>query len=315
MSDTGQPGLPPLDGGVYTGPQPWRWVDGLPAQDVVARLRDNLDGRIAVIEDGDIVTLGGQLSVHRQRLDELARSGQLDKVLLMVHNLAAGMPWDPDEQIAKDLAGSHRGQERLRFTGQLEQVTSALAEWGVAEHPLFRGLSLSDRVRLLDVVAAGVEPSHARAAAAFAADGASTVDAFVQRMEYYLASRERGLEPADVPGALAQRVEQVQGILVSTAQVAPDAHDLAGEVKEHAAQLGFATALAAAYHLQKHGGGDAEQYLASARDAIRNPSAVEISTELDGSRSIVFWRGSEKAVVRVAADGSANLLTYFTKGA
>ena len=324
LSSTGQPGTPPVDGGVFLGPTPWRWTEGLSGgADLVETLRANLGARLPIVVDGEVIAIGGQLRLHRQRLAELHAAGQLAKLLLVVDNLDAGLPWDPDEQIAKDLAGSHKGQQRLRFRAQLDAVVAPfLQSCGVDTHERFEALDEPGRQRLHDLAAGSPRPALREPAARWALAVDGTVADFVQRFELFLAVAGDGDPPeaTAVDEALRETRDAVGAAALVAAVAIDPSGDVAAQVRDAAPRLGFANLDAAAYHTRKHGHGGgaladaAAAYLRGARTTVAERDSVEVTTDLDGGTSLVFWRSADKAVVRVGLDGTAHLLTYFTKG-
>ncbi|WP_437280983.1 hypothetical protein WME90_10615 [Sorangium sp. So ce375] len=339
FSETGQPGLPELDGGEYTGPQPWRFDEGLDSADSPRRFQELAsksiqEAGIPLSRAGELWDLGGQVKLHPERLRELHDAGQFNKLLMLVKNLMDGMPWSPRDQAILDLSGSHRGQQRLRFKPQLDQVEQFLKDSGVknpASHPLFsdgRGAIKHEALlRVYDLAASDVPMERRVPAARFALKDAEDFNGFVERFEFYLTT---GL---DDPGRVEAQWERVQQVVKGAGAVSHAMLDRAKGVvgslseKETVDKLGFASESAAAYHVAKHVADftpsgqqgrataqDVQRYLQSARDTILEHDAVERTTDESGAVNFVFWKRSTKAVVRVGRDGRAHLVTSFVKG-
>ncbi|KYF93056.1 hypothetical protein BE20_10315 [Sorangium cellulosum] len=334
FSDTGQPGRPRIDGDYYRGPQPWRFDEELDStsDDFLADAERLItDAGIQFTTIGDQIDLGGQVRLHRDRLRELHDRGQLGKLITLVQNLNDGIAWSPRDQATADLSGSHRGQERLRFKPQLDQVEPFLRDSGI-EDPrsigIFaeRGQMRHDALlRLYDLVSGEVRPDLRRPAAAFALERASSYNEFVERFEFYIASMQDNLSGADVEALWqAQRQAAQEAGAVGDVTLG-DGDELRERLAAAASELRFESASTAAYHAKKHAADfltPAElqtasqadvvrRYLDAARDVVRNATAIEARTDETGATNVVLWHGANKAIARVRPDGTAHLLTSY----
>ncbi|WP_437333581.1 hypothetical protein [Sorangium sp. So ce394] len=334
FSDTGQQGQPRMDGDYYRGPQPWRFDEELnsDSDDFLADAeRLFTDANIEFTTIGDQIDLGGQVRLHRDRLRELHRRGQLGKLLTLVQNLNNGIPWSPRDQATADLSGSHRGQERLRFKPQLDQVEPFLRDSGI-EDPRSIGIFAEGGqmrhdalLRLYDLVSGEVRPDLRRPAAAFALERASSYNEFVERFEFYIASMQDNLSGADVEALWqAQRQAAQEAGAVGDVTLG-DGDELRERLAAAASELRFESASTAAYHAKKHAADfltPAElaaasqadvvrRYLDAARDVVRNATAIEARTDETGATNVVLWHGANKAIARVRPDGTAHLLTSY----
>ncbi|WP_437754011.1 hypothetical protein [Sorangium sp. So ce1389] len=335
FSDTGQPGLPLIDGGFYLGPQPWRFDEGLDSEssdflDVAAR-RINEAG-IQLTRTGDQLDLGGQVKLHAKRLRELHRRGQFSKLLMLVKNLNDGIPWSAKDQATVDLAGSHRGQERLRFKPQLDQVVPFLRDSEIVD-PTSIAIFAEDGqmrhdalLRLYDLVSADVRQDLRRPAATYALKGARSVDEFVERFEFYVASMQDNLNGADIEARWQAHLQAAQEAGAVGDVTLGQGGELTERLAEAAGQLRFESASTAAYHAAKHGSDfltpeelatpvspadGMRRYLETAREAVRKASVTEARTDETGATNVVLWHGATKVVARVRPDGTAHLLTSY----
>lgn len=333
LSPTGQPGLPAIDGGVYRGPQPWRWVSdksGEGSDPLLAQVQEVAKrANVPLSVDGEVFDVAGHTRVHRLLMKQILDRGRLHELFLVVRNLMDGIELDGDDPQVQDLIGTKQGQFRMRFSQQLAHVGPFLGSCGIPEDTeLFQLLDRRAQLRLFDLANANVPESARPVAAAWALENATTVDEFVQRFEFHLATLDqgKGKTPHEMNEQWKRAIEGVRkagavtphGTVIGT-------DDLVPAVKAVAEQLGFDSESTAAYHLQKHveelktpPGDDltaaALEYVGMARKGIANAPVdkVEISGEESGETTLVFWDDSRKIVVRVK-ERSAFLITFFTK--
>ncbi|WP_437595085.1 hypothetical protein [Sorangium sp. So ce1000] len=335
FSDTGQPGEPQIDGGFYLGPQPWRFEEGLDSASSdfldIAEQRINEAG-IALTNTGGQVDLGGQVRLHPERLRELHDRGRFGKLLMLVKNLNDGIPWSSRDQATLDLSGSHRGQERLRFKPQLDQVVPFLRDSGIDDPtslPIFAedGQMRHDALlRLYDLAGADVRQDLRRPAAAFALEGATNFDQFVERFEFFVASMQDNMNGADIEGRWQAQLEAAREAGAAGDVTLGQDGDLQQRLADAADRLSFESTSTAAYHAAKHGADfltpeelatgmspveGVRRYLATAREAVRNAGLIEARTDQTGATNVVLWSGATKVVVRVKPDGTAHLLTSY----
>ncbi len=320
LSHTGQPGLPALDGDQYLGPQPWRWAADVDDKNLMASL-DGLGARlgITVATSGEVIDFGGLVSMHARQLAHIQAQGRLHELMLVLHNLQAGLELDPDDPLVQDMVGSKQGQFRLRFAPQLAHVDGFLTSCGIApDHPLFADLDRRRRLRLFDLVNQEVAAERRAPAAKWALEEATTVDEFVQRFEFFVASEPTADHDAGWAGAI-EAVERAG--IVGGAKLGDGAVE---DALAHIGQLGFDSASTAAYHLHKHLDelepsartdlvAAATAYAAKALEGVTAADKVEVSGDESGDTVLVCWKGELKTVVRVTPDRTAYLVTSFTK--
>ncbi|KYF74902.1 hypothetical protein BE17_50565 [Sorangium cellulosum] len=339
FSDTGQPGLPLIDGDHYLGPQPWRIDEGLDSLDSdSSNFLETAEGLIKeagvqLTTTGDQIDLGGQVKVHRDRLRELHGRGRLGKLITLVKNLNDGIPWSSKDQATADLSGSHRGQERLRFKPQLDQVVPFLIDAGIEKPtsiPIFAedGQMRHDALlRLYDLVSGEARQDLRPRAAAYALERARSVNEFVERFEFYVASMQDDLSGADIEAAWQAQLKAAEAADAVGDVTLGDDGTLQERLAAAAGGLRFESTSTAAYHAAKHiadfltpeelaavesPADSVRRYLEAARDVVRNATVIEARTDETGATNVVLWHGANKAIARVRPDGTAHLLTSYT---
>ncbi|XXY15653.1 hypothetical protein WME88_46185 [Sorangium sp. So ce216] len=338
LSDTGQPGLPLIDGEHYLGPQPWRIDEGLDGLD--SNSNNFLEAAEGLIKEagvqltrtGDQIDLGGQVKVHRDRLRELHGRGRLGKLITLVKNLNEGIPWSSKDQATADLSGSHRGQERLRFKRQLDQVVPFLRDsldQDPTSIPIFAedGQMRHDALlRLYDLVSGEARQDLRRPAAAYALERASSVNEFVERFEFYVASMQDDLSGADIESLWQAQLKAAEAADAVGDVTLGEVGTLQEQLAAAAGELRFESTSTAAYHAAKHiadfltpdelaavesPADSVRRYLEAARDVVRNATVIEARTDETGATNVVLWHGANKAIARVRPDGTAHLLTSY----
>jgi hypothetical protein len=344
FSSTGQPGYPELDGGTYRGPRPWLFSAGLDQKQdtktLVEEVNKNLrkcGGTYEATAQGDMIDLGGELEIHVAKVKELLASGRLTLLLMLVNNVVdrGKLPTRADHAV-QELTTSVG--ERLRFKKQLEEIGYLIADLKLGDNPLFAKLGddLDGRLRMFDLLFSWRTQANAvrRASARAVKKSPKSIADYVELTEAYLAvdgehddgaAKKDEAADKEVSDALVAAHESRVATTAGTAITGAKREERITAVVDRAkaGTLQFASDTALGYHFLKHGteyaAGTVADYVRRARLAIADGKPDDGMTEQTGAEAITFDHqtpdGNDKAVVRIAPDGSASIATYFRRDA
>jgi hypothetical protein len=354
FSRTGQPGKPNMSiiEGLYfyKGPMPWRWWNDadkskqeLPDAKFAEEIRKTVQSPdITFVYDNSQKTfvLGGELRIHISRLRDIARSGKMNDLLMLVQNLSKnGMEWDPEDNAIRTFTGSKTSQERLRFNKQLNQVEGFLTNHcKMGKVPAYlsgKKLTHSKRVRVFDLINANIPEEKCIPAASYAVKKASNAHQFVELFEFYLAATKNKVSITKINDSYKETSASIgqKGLNAFGDDhiIKPEKMgDLinADHIKKEADQLKFESEATAVYHFQKHMDmvdGKAEDlnnkerrdkltkdYITKTRDIVKNGKMVKQSHDDVGNDKFEFNFDGCTAIVRVDKQGNANLVTSYS---